>query len=131
MQQWKASDFATATPVGQHQVRGLVYGGIGLEPVFDDASGAWCEDWQVTHLATGVQVGTIVGLDRDEAMKLATLLAETVDWVAMLTLDELQALPLDVVSRLAILSDLSGGSLSFADLPEPMPRLTPKQKWAH
>lgn len=78
MYNWQHSSFKTAAPQGNLMVSRLVYNGLGLDAVWDDDLGY--DDWMVTHLAGDKVLGTIVGLDLSEALKLATILADTGNW---------------------------------------------------
>lgn len=78
MYNWQHSSFKTAAPQGNLLVSGFVYKGLGLDGVWDEELGT--DDWVVTHLASDTQLGTIVGLDLSEALKLATMFADIGDW---------------------------------------------------
>ena len=117
MYQWKPGHFEAVTPEGRFGVDGLIYRGLGLEPIADDEGGVWYDDWDVIDIASGQRLGTIVGLDRDEALKLAAMVADLTDWTAFdgpTALDPSPAL----LSNLTMMSELSGGSL-VSDFPTP------------
>lgn len=78
MYNWQHSSFKTAAPQGSLLVSGFVYKGLGLDAVWDEELDS--EDWVVTHLASDTQLGSIVGLDLSEALKLATSFADIGDW---------------------------------------------------
>ena len=118
MHHWKQTKFEAATPEGRLGVRGLVYRGLGLECITDDAGGVWYDDWDITHVASGVRIGTIIGLDEEEAFKLATVIADVTDWTSGSLLscpDHDNAL----ATRLLMLSDLAGGAFVVAGLDGP------------
>jgi hypothetical protein len=113
MHQWKPGSYPSISVEGlPQQSAGLVYRGIGIEPVADTDSGVWYTDWEVTHLASGRLIGSIVGLDEAEALKLATMLADAADWTAIHDLDELARGTLELKSKLLLLSGLFNGSLA-------------------
>ena len=129
MHRWREGKYETATPEGFCSTRGFVYHGLGIEPVEDDDCGVWHTDWDVTHVASGALVCTIVGLDEAEAFKLATILAELTRWASVLTLDELAHGSPELIGQLLLLSDLFGGSLAIRGLPS-APLVAPKPYWA-
>jgi hypothetical protein len=106
---WKETQYRTATPAGYLPVRGFVYRGIGIEPVADEDGGVWHTDWDVTHIASGSLIGTIVGLDQDEAIKFATMLAEVADWDTLAEANGLAIVLPSLGSHLSVLADLFGG----------------------
>jgi hypothetical protein len=129
MHQWKPGSYLTVNAEGGRYCSGLVYRGIGIEPVADDDSGAWYTDWDVTHLASGALIGSIVGLDEAEAFKLATMMADATDWAAIGDLDELALGTPKLTSKLLRLADLFGGSLAVREMAMTPPR-APAPHWA-
>jgi len=121
MHQWKQAQFEAATPEGRLGVRGLVYRGLGLECITDDAGGVWYDDWDVTHIASGTRIGTIIGLDEEEAFKLATVIADVTDWTSGRLLSGLGR-DSELATRLLMLADLAGGAFVVAGLDGPAPR---------
>ena len=113
MRQWKRASYLTISAEGRRHCSGLTYGGICIEPVADDDCGAWYTDWDVTHLASGALIGSIVGLDETEAFKLATLIADATNWAGIRDLDELSMGSPKLTSKLLMLSDLFDGSLAL------------------
>lgn len=108
MFQWAQGSFDAVTPEGRFHIDGLVYKGLGLERVADFDGDILFEDWDVTHIATGRRVGTIAGLNEEEALKLASVIAGLTDWRAGSVEALLDADP-QLVIKLAMLSDLTGG----------------------
>lgn len=119
MHQWKQAHFEAATSQGRFGVNGLVYRGLGLECVTDDSGGVWFDEWDVTHLASGCRIGTITGLDEAEAFKLATMLADLATWADFEVPTGACDVAPDLLARLLVLSDLSGGSFVVTGLPTP------------
>jgi hypothetical protein len=114
--QWKPGHFEAVTPEGRFGVDGLIYRGLGLEPITDDEGGVWYDDWDVIDIASGQCLGTIMGLDRDEALKLAAVVADLMDESGF---DGQYPSPA-VLSNLTMLSDLSGGSFMTGFAAEPV-----------
>ena len=129
MHRWREGIFETATPDGFGSTHGFIYRGIGIEPVEDDDCGIWYTDWDVTHIASGALICTIVGLDEAEAFKLATMLADITSWASVSNLDDLLFASPELVGQLLLLSDLFGGSLAIRGLPS-APLLAPTPYWA-
>ncbi len=127
MDHWKETQYRTATRAGYLPVRGFVYRGIGIEPVADEDGGVWHTDWDVTHLTSGALIGTIVGLDQEEATKLATMLAEVADWDAVDDADEFSIISPSLANHLSMLADLFGGALARCKAP---PLRAPLPHWA-
>ena len=109
MFQWAQGSFDTVTAEGRFRIDGLVYKGLGLERVADFDGDTFFEDWDVTHIASGHRLGTIAGLDEEEALKLASLIADLADWRADGPEELLKADP-QLMIKLAMLSDLTGGT---------------------
>lgn len=109
MFQWAQGSFEAVTPEGRFHIHGLVYKGLGLERVADFDGDTFLEDWDVTHIATGHRLGTITGLDQEEALKLAALIVDLTDW-RVGSEDELLAADPQLMIKLAMLFDLSGGA---------------------
>lgn len=124
MYQWKPGHFEAVTPEGRFGVDGLIYRGLGVEPIADDEGGVWYDDWDVIDISSGQRLGTIVSLDRDEALKLAAMVADLTDWTEFDGPAALESASPAVLSNLAMLSELSGGSFvtDFPTLPLRAPR---------
>jgi len=129
MHLWKEGTYAAVTLEGCCSTRGFIYHGLGIEPVEDDDCGVWHTDWDVTHIASGALICTIVGLDEAEAFKLATMLADLTSWTDLSSLDDLVFDSPELVGRLLMLSDLFGGSLAIRGLPS-APLHAPTPYWA-
>ena len=121
MHHWKQAQFEAATPEGRIGVRGLVYRGLGLECITDDAGGVWYDDWDVTHIASGYRIGTIIGLDEGEAFKLASVIADVTDWTSH-TIQSGLGRDGALATRLLMLADLAGGAFVVTGLDSPAPR---------
>lgn len=113
MHQWKEGSFETVTSAGCWNTRRLTYRGLGIEPVEGDDLGVWHTEWDVTHIASGVLLCTVVGLDEIEAFKLATMLADLTNWAEVDDLDELALDSPELIGQLILLSNLFGGSLAI------------------
>lgn len=77
---WTAAKYLLATPVQPTDVSGRTYRGLGLHQAGRGSpKGKRPPWWALTHLATGHRVCRI-DAHEDEALKIATLIAECGDW---------------------------------------------------
>lgn len=88
-----------------HGIDGRVYTGLCIECIADDGGGIWFDDWDVTHLASGLRIGTISGLDEARPTSWQPCFADLTEWNVIASPDQVSELAADLMNRLLILSD--------------------------
>lgn len=117
---WKPGQFDVVSAQGHFGVVGFVFKGLGVEPIADDDCPDWSVEWDITHLASGYRVGTIVGLDKSEVFKLAGAIADLADWSGFGGPDEVFFMEPELHSKLSAISKKLGGCFTLGHNPGPL-----------